>query len=170
MEKLIEELNNFSNGKYEFSLKSAFLKKKADFCMLEIFYKDGIMISNKETVELKEFALSILPKDFKYSIDFVKHYISEEKIEEEVRLFIANTCPSITYKIKEVSRGEGIFFIELFVDELSFDHAKQKKLDLLIEKHFSKLYKNYEFHCELKQDVLIVEDETEIQKAIYVEK
>ena len=50
--------------------------------MLEIFYKDGIMISNKETMELKEFALSILPKDFKYSIDFVKHYISEEKIEQ----------------------------------------------------------------------------------------
>ena len=170
MEKLIEELNNFSNGKYEFMLKSATLKKAADFCVIEIFYKDGTMLSVQEKNKLQELAISILPKDFKYSIDFIKHYISEEKIEEDVRLFILNNCPSITYKIKNVYLKNSQFAIDLIIDELSFDHAKQKKLDLMMERHFKKSYKNYDFHCSLEQEVLIVEDETEIQKANYVEE
>lgn len=170
MEKLIEELNNFSNGKYEFMLKSATLKKAADFCVLEIFYKDGIMLSVQEKTKLEEFAKSILPQDFKYSIDFIKHYISEEKITEDTKLFILNNCPSITYKIERVVLSDNRFKISLVIDELSFDHAKQKKLDSMLEKHFKKTYKNYEFECSLKQDVLIVEDETEKLKENFVEE
>ncbi|MBQ7918033.1 MAG: 3'-5' exoribonuclease [Clostridia bacterium] len=170
MEKLIEELNNFSNNKYEFMLKSATLKKAADFCVIEIFYKDGTMLSVQEKTKLEEFAVSILPKDFKYSVDFIKHYISEEKIEEDVKLFILKNCPSITYKIEKICLNDNKFEILLSIDELSFDHAKQKKLDSIMEKHFKKSYKNYEFHCELKQEVLIVEDETELQKANFVEE
>ena len=57
MEKLIEELNKYSNEKYEFELKSAFLKKSADFCMLEIFYKDGIMLSATEKKQIEDHAI-----------------------------------------------------------------------------------------------------------------
>ena len=109
MEKLIEELNNFSNNKYEFMLKSATLKKAADFCVIEIFYKDGTMLSVQEKTKLEEFAVSILPKDFKYSVDFIKHYISEEKIEEDVKLFILKNCPSITYKIEKICLNDNKF-------------------------------------------------------------
>ena len=43
MEKFIEEINKFTNNKYEFMLKSALLTKDADFCVVEILYKDGII-------------------------------------------------------------------------------------------------------------------------------
>ena len=96
MEKFIEELNVFSNNKYEFKLKSALLKKNADFCVIEIFYKDGIMLNFDDKKKVEEFAISILPKEFKYSIEFVKHYISEEKVSSDIENYILKTCPSIT--------------------------------------------------------------------------
>ena len=45
MENFIEALNEYTNNEYKFMLKSALLQKDADFCVIEIFYKDGIMLS-----------------------------------------------------------------------------------------------------------------------------
>ena len=60
MEKFTEELNKFTNNKYEFMLKSALLDKDADFCVVEILYKDGILISQKEKKDVEEFARILL--------------------------------------------------------------------------------------------------------------
>ena len=50
MEKFIEEINKFTNNKYEFMLKSALLDKAADFCVVEILYKDGIIKHKKANI------------------------------------------------------------------------------------------------------------------------
>ena len=75
MENLIEELNNFTNNEYKFMLKSALLKQDADFCVLEILYKDGMMLSKQKKNELVEFCLKGLPTAFRYDIVFIKNFI-----------------------------------------------------------------------------------------------
>lgn len=170
MEKFIEQLNTFSENKYDLMLKSAILKRSADFCVIEIFYKDGIMLSVAEKTRLEEFALSILPKDFKYKIDFVKHYISEEKIATDVQVYLNKNYPSITYKIEDVSLINETFNIAIKIDDLSFGHAKQKKIDQKINKHLKAQYNNFEFSCVIVSSELIVEDEKELEKSNYVEE
>ena len=66
MEKFTEELNKFTNNEYDFILKSALLDKVADFCVVEILYKDGVMLKTDEKKRIENFALSILPKNFVY--------------------------------------------------------------------------------------------------------
>jgi hypothetical protein len=87
MEKLIEELNKQTNNEYKFALKSATLTKAADFCMFEIFYKDGVMLSPEKKEEIKKIILSIAPKEFKYDVNFIKNFISEERIEDDFKYF-----------------------------------------------------------------------------------
>lgn len=170
MEKFIEELNIFSENKYDLMLKSAILKKNADFCVLEIFYKDGIMLKASDKAKLEVFALSILPKDFNYQIEFVKHYISEEKIKSDIEDYIQNNYPSLTYKIEDVSLIDGVFNIALKIDDLSYSHAKNKKLDQKINKFLKELYNNFDSSCVIVSSELITEDEKELEKSNYVEE
>lgn len=53
MEKFTKEINDFTNNKFDFMLKSALLDKAADFCVVEILYKDGVMISQNEKKKLR---------------------------------------------------------------------------------------------------------------------
>ena len=169
MEKLIEELNKFTDNKYEFILKSALLKKDADFCVIEIFYKDGLLLQQAEKTQIQNFALTLLPREFNYSIDFIKHYISEEKIREDVCLFILKNCPSISYNLEKVELKQNHFEIIINIDELSFDHAKNRKIGIEIQNSMKKLYPNYDFDCKLNRLKLVVENEEENIKNNYKE-
>ena len=66
METLIEQLNDYTKNEYKFMLKSALLQKDADFCVLEILYKDGTIISADKKNEIVSFCLNVLPKVYKY--------------------------------------------------------------------------------------------------------
>ena len=50
---LIDKINELTENEYKFTLKSACLNETADFCVIEILYKDGILLS-KQTKEKKE--------------------------------------------------------------------------------------------------------------------
>ena len=73
MEKFTEELNRFTDNKYEFMLKSALYNQGADFCLVEILYKDGILLSPDEKKRIQDFALSFLPKELKFEFSFIKN-------------------------------------------------------------------------------------------------
>ena len=159
MEKFIEEINKFTNNKYDFMLKSALLEKDADFCVVEILYKDGILLSPKEKKEIEEFAISLLPKNFVYEFNFIKRYINEERILEDTKNYLSKNFPSVSNEIKKVTLENNKFDIFIVVDELSFSHAKDRKVASEIEKFLKQEYNNFDYECHIEVGTVFVEDE-----------
>ena len=170
MEKLIEELNKQTNNEYKFTLKSATLTKAADFCMFEIFYKDGVMLSAEKKEELKKIILSIVPKEFKYDVSFIKNFISEERIENDFNDYMKNHFPSVFYNLNSVTKDGMVFYISLSVDNNSYEHAIQKNLKANVEKIFKEMYEDQEFNCSIVSNEVYVEDKEELLKQNYKEE
>ena len=170
MEKLIELLNDKTENKYNFMLKSALFEKSADFCMIEILYKDGQILN----LEIKEFLLNeifnVLPKDIKYEIKFIKNFVSEERIKDEFKEFMNKTFPSISYKLESVLANGTEFCLKVLIDELSFEHAKKKSFALEVEKYFKNMFKENDFSCDFESGTVFVEDEMELLKKNYREE
>ncbi len=170
MEKLIELINEKTENNYNFLLKSALYQKSADFCKIEIFYKDGTIL----TKEIKDMLLSeifaVLPTGLKYDISFIKNFISEERIASEIKIFMSHNFPSISNKIESVKLENNTFFIVLLVEKLAFEHAKNNELATKIEQYFKRTYENYEYKCEMVAAEVFVEDELEILKKNYREE
>lgn len=170
MENIIDSLNNYTNNEYKFSLKSALLKRDADFCVIEIFYKDGMMITPEKKAEFDDFVLSKLPKAYKYDLKFIKNYISEERIESEVCDFMKKHFPSLSYKINSVKEDNLSFDINLSIDKLSYEHAKEKNLNGELVKFFKNQYEDYDFKCEYDSEEVYKENEEELLKKNYKEE
>lgn len=170
MENLINSLNDYTNNEYKFMLKSALLKKDADFCVIEIFYKDGMLLSAEAKQNIISKAIEILPKQFKYDFKFIKNFISEERISDDFVKFMEKTFPSVSYKLESVKLEDLRFLIKTKIDNNSYEHAKQKKFVETVQNYFKKLYEDYDFACEISKDEVYVEDQTELLKQSYVEE
>ena len=171
MEKiLIDELNKWTNNEYKFLLKSALLNSNADFCVIEIFYKDGIILTKEKKDEIQNFCLEMLPKKFKYQFDFIKNFISEERIENDFEFFMQKTFPSISYKLESVVIEGLKFVIKLKIDKLSYEHSKSKNFVSSAESYFKKMYEDYDFVCVTENDDVFVQDEKELLKQNYKEE
>ena len=158
MEKFTEELNKFTNNKYDFMLKSALFKQDADFCLVEILYKDGVMFTPSLKKEIEEFAVSFLPQDIKYEFNFIKRYISEERIFEDSKLFLEKNYPSVASQITSVKLNDGKFEISVLIDDLSYKHAINQKVNFEIEKFLKQEYSNFDYSCSLEKGSVYIED------------
>ncbi|MBR7172488.1 MAG: 3'-5' exoribonuclease [Clostridia bacterium] len=169
LEPFIVSLNEKTNNEYKFLLKSAVLDRSADFCVIEILYKDGIMLDKAKKDEITKIAENILPKSFKYEFNFIKNFISEERIFEDVSEFLNHNFASVSYIIESVKSEGNKFDIVLKIDESSMEHIKQKNLKELIEKHLKSLYEDYEYKCVYSGDKVYSIDEVELLKQNYEE-
>ncbi len=169
-EPLIEELNSRTQNQYKFMLKSATLDKAADFCVIEILYKDGVILTPELKQSFDEIILQILPKKYTYKINFVKNFISEERIDSETKTYLEKNFPSIYFKVKFVKLEDMTFDIGLVIDGLSYAHAKQKNLNFEIQNYFKSLYEEYEFKCSYEQGEVFVEDQKELLKSNFSEE
>ena len=163
MEKFTEELNKFTENKFEFVLKSATLERNADFCVLEILYKDGVLLTAKEKKNIEKFALSILPPKYKYQFEYIKRYINEARVKDDTNMFCDKNFPGTILKIDDVKQQENSFVIDICVDELSFEHAKNKKIDAALVKFLKKEYTGYDFVCNIRSDKIAVEHKKEVK-------
>ena len=170
MVNFIEELNKHTNNEYKFMLKSALLDKNADFCVVEIFYKDGTILTKEKKDEILDFAINMFPKDYKYELKFIKNFISEERIDSDFHLFMEKTFPSVSYNLESVKLDGLKFVISVKIDNNSYEHAKQKNFSETVQDYFKKLYEDYDFECLISKDEVFVEDQTEILKKSYVEE
>lgn len=161
MEKFIEEINKCSENKYEFMLGSALLNKSADFCVVEILYKDGIMLNFADKKKIENYAISILPKEYVYEFNFVKRYINEDRILDDTKIFLSKNFPSISNKIEKVTLENNKFSILIKVDELSFGHAVERRVDAEIENFLKQQYENFDYSCKFEKGQVYVEDERE---------
>ena len=159
MEKFTRKINEFTNNKFDFMLKSAILDKTADFCVVEILYKDGVMLLPAEKKQIEEFALSILPNKYTYEFNFTKRYINEDRIFDDTKAFLEKNFPSLSYRVEKVVLTDSKFEIFVVVDELSFTHAKDRKVSGELEKHLKEKYDNFEYVCKIEKGSVFVEDE-----------
>ena len=170
MMNFIDELNKYTNNEYKFMLKSALLDNSADFCVVEIFYKDGTILNAEVKEKLNKFAIGIFPKEFKYELRFVKNFISEERIESDFVSFMEEMFPSISYKLKSVKLVGMKFDIDVEIDNVSYEHAKDKHFPNTVQGYFKKMYEDYEFECRMTKSDVYVENQLEIMKQSYVEE
>ena len=166
---LIDEFNNLAGGEYNFTLKSASLNESADFCVIEILYKDGTLISPELKKKLEAKLKSLAPEKYKYELKFVKNYISSARITDDILKLLKKDYSSIFFKLDEVASTNKHFEIRLVIDNLSFEHAKGKKLDSVICTYLKNLYEDYDFNCELSSAEVFKEDEEKILKENYRE-
>ena len=161
LEPLIVEINNITNNEYKFTLKSATLFEDADFCVIEIFYRDGVILSKtiKEKVESK--ILELAPKSFRYEIKYIKKFISEEQIKSDIEDLMKKNHTSIAFEVSQVQSNDMSFDIIVKVDTLAIKHAKKKQLSEIIKKYLEDLYEDYTFNCELLEERVFIEESNE---------
>ena len=169
IEPFIVSLNEKTNNEYKFSLKSAVLDSSADFCVIEILYKDGVILGKDKKDEIVKIATEILPKSYKYDFVLVKNFISEERIFEDVEIYLNKNFPSINFVLESVKRTDIKFDIKLKVDNHSMEHANQKTLNRTIENYLKSLYEEYEYACRFEGDEVYSENSIELLKQNYKE-
>jgi DNA polymerase III epsilon subunit family exonuclease len=169
-EPFIEELNKQTNNEYKFMLKSAILDRSADFCVIEILYRDGIILTKELKQELEKIIKSILPQTFKYEINFVKNFISEERVSKEFSDFMEKSFPSISFKQKSIELQGYTFKISFDVDSLSYEHARQKNLDYEVQKYLKAKFEDFDFKCEYFENKVYVQDEKQLLKQKFTEE
>lgn len=167
---LIDKLNEYTDYKYEFSLKSAVLERSADFCVIEIYYNDGVILDSAKKKEIEGIMLGITPQNFKYQVKFVKKFVNEESLKEELEKYIKTNYPSVTFLIESIKQENLVFDIKLIIDGLSYEHVTKVNLKDKIVKYFKSRYKEYEYKVEMRESNILVEDKEKLLKESYVEE
>ena len=76
MEKdIVDILNENTGGKFGFKFKSATLEKSTSICHVELFYNDGVILSQEERINAENIVKNNLPKNFNYEIKFIKNFV-----------------------------------------------------------------------------------------------
>lgn len=148
--KLIDLLNQETEQQYNFKLKSASLDSTADFCVIEIFYRDGIILSKQDRESIVGFALKNLPEKYKYEIKFIKNFVSNEEIENLFEKIYKSTVPSVPCKLGEVILDNLTFGIKIVVENEMMERAEEKNVTKVIADEYKKRFPDYEFSCKLE--------------------
>ncbi len=167
---LIDKINELTENEYKFTLKSACLNETADFCVIEILYKDGILLSKQTKEKVNDYILSLVPKAYSYEIRFTKNFISEQRIADDFTKFIRKEYSSISFMVNNVTEENLCFHINFVVDNLSYDHAEQKKLCKICEEYLKEKYEDYSFKCSMTSGEVYREDQEAIIKENYKEE
>lgn len=169
-EPLIEEINTLTGGIYNFSLKSATLDRGADFCMLEIYYADGTILSKEDKQKVEDKIYSLVPPYFDTEIKFIKNFISEELVKIKFLEFLDKNYPAIFYRFQSVSREDLVFKITFFIDELSFDYAVKRNIAEVAKEYLGSIFDGYLFDIKFSKDEMVSVDNNQTEKEIYIEK
>ena len=171
VEPLIEEINKLTNDEYKFMLKSATLDEAADFCVVEIFYKDGTMLEKEIKEKVESRILELVPKSFKYQINFIKNFISEERIFSDVKNIMEKNFSSVSYEIKGVKNENLKFDITMVFDVLSYEYVQKKQVNSFIELKLKTMYEDYNFNVNYSKDeVYKIDEKQELIKSYREEK
>lgn len=168
--ELVQKINDATNNEFEFTLKSATLKKDADFIVLELYYKDGTILTPAKKQEIQSIMSSITPQNFRFEVKFVKNFISEERAQEEFKIFMKKNFPSVSYKLASTKFADGKFNFDLLVDELSFEHAKTKNLQGNAAKYFKEKFSEYDYVVSMSSGTVFKEDEEKLLRENFHEE
>ena len=124
--ELDEYLNDKTGGVFDFKLKSAKLSKTAGLCFVEMFYKDGMILSPEKRKECEEILKEVMPAGFSYSFKFIKNFLTKEALCAKVKEYFAKNHPAITYEIVDVNCENKSVCVTF--EERQEDYVRAKKI------------------------------------------
>ena len=157
-EIIIDEINNMTDNKYDFRLKSATLKKATGFCFVEIFYKDGVLMNQEDSEKIKKYIAEKIGNKFESKIEFIKDFVSEDTVLLFIKNYVESKFKSIIFEIDKVEKKDDDFHIILTIDNLSFDYAKDINLSIKIENQLKKRYFQNNFSVFINSGNIYQED------------
>lgn len=150
--ELDEYLNTKTDGKFDFKLKSAKLSKTAGLCFVEMFYKDGVILSQDKRIECENILKDVLPSGFVYNFKFIKNFLTKDALSLKAKEFFIKNHPSISFEISDVCVDKE--------NKLTL-MLEEKQKDYIIEKHIIDNFKEYlkqSFNTEIQVFVLYNEN------------
>lgn len=148
--ELDEFLNEKTGGLYDFKLKSAKLSKTAGLCFVEMFYKDGAILSQEKRRECEEILKTVMPQGFSYSFKFIKNFLTKDALIQKVKEYFSKNHPAISFEI--LFADEEDFKLKIAFEERQESYVKEKNIigDL---KTFLKdsFYQDFEVETECVQ-------------------
>ncbi len=124
--ELDEYLNDKTGGVFDFKLKSAKLSKTAGLCFVEMFYKDGVILSPEKRKECEEILKEVMPSGFSYSFKFIKNFLTKEALVSKVNEYFAKNHPAVTFEI--ISADSENKSVLIAFEERQEDYIKAKKI------------------------------------------
>ena len=157
MNNLEQILNQKTEDKYDFKIKSVNLTKSTGLCLVEIFYKDGIILSKKDREYVESELISMLPSGFKYQIKFIKNFVVNENVIDKIKFFFSHNFPSIFYDIAKVDCEKDLKLAIVEIDKAQMDYAQERNLKGQLEGF---LFENF----NIKIDVAVEENKEFLEK------
>lgn len=124
--ELDEYLNNKTGGVFDFKLKSAKLSKTAGLCFVEMFYKDGVILSPEKRKECEEILKEVMPSGFSYSFKFIKNFLTKDALVSKIKEYFSKNHPAVTFEI--VSANSDNKSVEIAFEERQEEYVKSKKI------------------------------------------
>jgi len=132
---LEQQLNEQTGNKFGFKLKSALLNKATSLCFVDLFYKDGTILSQEDRINAETIIKTILPKNFNYEIKFIKNFVAEEAVKEFLIGLMKNKFPSILCRIQKVDCETENKSVVIDVNEKVYDYVLSRNLSKEIESY-----------------------------------
>lgn len=124
--ELDEYLNEKTGGVYDFKLKSAKLSKTAGLCFVEMFYKDGVILSPETRKECEAILTEVMPSGFSYNFKFIKNFLTTEAVGQKIKEYFIKHHPAITYEIKDINQEKTLVCIAF--EERQRDYIITKRI------------------------------------------
>ena len=158
--EIIDELNKITDNKYSFAFKDVSVSAQDNVCLLELYYKDGVILSIEERQKSADFIRTKLPLGFTYKVKFIKNFVTADTIVPAVNKFFHDNMPSIVHETRDIQKNNAGFSVELWIDDKTFEYFEgrdgQKKLQAFLKKNF-----NMDFVVTVKKLETEMEEEVE---------
>ncbi len=165
--EIINALNEKTGNKYSFVFKDATVSPSDGSCLLELYYKDGVILSFDERKESADFIRSKLPSGFEYKVKFIKNFVTKDTIIPKIDEFFAKNMPSVIHEVQSLEKTESGFSFVLSIDDKTYEYFLnkdgEKKLKEFLEKSF---FMKFDFETKMKQ----MKEETEEPVALVFEE
>jgi len=139
--EIIDSLNEKTQNKFEFFLKDASLDVNSACCNIEIYYKDGTILSHTDRTDAEAYMRELFPSGFNYTFKFVKNFITKDTIIPQITGFFKSSMPSVLFEVVSVKEENAGFNIKISIAEQTFDYFSKKdgerKLKSYLENYFS---------------------------------
>lgn len=136
-----DEINKLTLDKFGFRIKKAVLNSEHTSCDVEIFYKDGSILSQDERQSVENKLTEILPSGFKYTYKFVKNFVVNEAVKDFLVKYFRNNFPAIDIKVSSVDcENNENKKVVLTINDDEKDYAINRNIKEKVE---SELYNNF---------------------------
>ncbi|MBR2909503.1 MAG: ribonuclease H-like domain-containing protein [Clostridia bacterium] len=132
---IVDVLNENTGDKFGFKFKSATLEKSTGVCKVEMFYNDGVILSQEDRLNAEKIVKENLPKHFNYEIKFIKNFVVNEALRDSLKNFFHKNFPSIIYEIDNVDCEGEEKNVSVLVDEKLIDYISARGVKKETEKY-----------------------------------